>query len=128
MSKKQLVVALSSCESEYMAASTASQELLWIQQLIKELFLDNLNLTAQSKLYIDNNAAIQLTRHNSNHSRAKHIDIRYHFIKDCVQKKLFSVHYVNTTKQLADILTKPLDTNNFTRLRDIILNNEKKTK
>ena len=79
---KQSVVALSSCEAKYIAASAASCQGIWIIRFIEEL----LNIKVRPfKLFVDNVSAISLSKNPSQHERSKHIDTKFHFIRDCVE-------------------------------------------
>ena len=111
-SKKQQVVALSTCESEYVAACTAAQEMLWLKQLLQELNMAP-NL---SKLFVDNQGAISVAKNPKNHSKVKHIQIRYHFLREEVNSKNITLEYCKTTEMLADFLTKPLSAAKLTPL------------
>lgn len=115
--KKQKTVATSSCEAEYTAAFEASKEAVWLRTL-----LDEINLTQEepTRLLCDNNAAITLSEDPVLHSRAKHIDIHYHFLREKVTEKKIALSYVNTNNNLADIFTKGLDRVKFTRLRQLL--------
>jgi hypothetical protein len=104
-SRKQELVTLSTAESEYLAATHAAKELLWLRRL-------NGNLSAPSSsattLFCDNQAAVRLAEADNYHARTKHIDIRYHFIRDTVQCGEVSLVYCPTDDMTADILTKAL--------------------
>ncbi len=104
-SKQQAVVALSSCEAEYLACTHAACQILWMRQLFAELGFPQPESTV---LFCDNNGTIACTHDPHGHTRMKHIDIRYHFIRDCVNKRLIDVHRVSGKENLADIFTKPL--------------------
>ena len=67
-------------------------------------------------ILLDNTSAIAITENPVQHSRTKHIDIRYHFIREHVMNDTVELHFVLSEKQLADIFTKPLDESTFTRL------------
>ena len=114
--KKQNCIALSTVEAEYVSASLAAQELLWLNTLCKELKLDRMT----SVLHMDNQGAIAIAKNPTNHSKTKHIDIRYHFIRECLSRQRFQVTYCETKKMLADLLTKPLDKTPLTRLVELI--------
>jgi hypothetical protein len=104
-SLKQKVVATSSCEAEYIAAATAACQGIWLARLFGKL----LNQKATPFiLYIDNKSTISLCKNPVMHDRTKHIDLRYHFIRDRVEKGMVVVEFVGTTEQKADILTKSL--------------------
>ena len=103
-SKKQQTVALSTCEAEYMALSSAVQEALFLKQLYSDMTSSDL---LPVNIYVDNQGAILLAKNPVNHQRSKHIDIRYHFIRDVIlQEKVFLI-YVPTEENVADIFTKP---------------------
>lgn len=103
-SKKQPTVALSTTEAEYMALTAAAQEAIWLRNLNDELF-DN---PEEVQLYCDNKSALELAQNDMYHARTKHINIRFHFIRETIVNKIVRVSYVNTNEQIADILTKPL--------------------
>ena len=72
------------------------------------------------KLKVDNKSAIALMKNPVHHDRSKHIDVKFHFIRDCCDRKLIDVEFVGTEFQLGDILTKALGRNRFQELRDEI--------
>lgn len=109
-SERQKTVALSTTESEYIASAQAVKELTWLNELLKEL-LPHVNYIPN--FYVDNQSAIRLIKNPEFHKRTKHIDIRYHFIRQKYEEKLFNLHYVETEKQLADGLTKSLGGQKF---------------
>jgi hypothetical protein len=104
-SKQQGVVALSSCEAEYIACTHAAKTLLWCRSLAKELGFEQ---QIPTTLFCDNQGTIACTRDPQHHTRMKHIDIRFHFIRDCVQKETINVTHIPTAENAADFLTKPL--------------------
>jgi hypothetical protein len=107
-SKKQNSVALSTSEAEYIALSLAIQEGKWIQGLINELFAEIMEKKFDLVVFEDNQSCIKMTKNPVNHGRAKHIDIKYHFIRDEIKKNSVFVEYAETKVMLADILTKAL--------------------
>ncbi|GKA68454.1 retrovirus-related pol polyprotein from transposon TNT 1-94 [Tanacetum coccineum] len=108
-SKKQKSTAISSTEAEYIALSGCCSQILWMRsQLTDYGFQFN-----KIPLYCDNKSAIALCCNNVQHSRAKHIDIRYHFIKEQVENGIVELYFVRTEYQLADIFTKPLPRERF---------------
>lgn len=111
---KQKVVALSSCEAEYIAASTVACQGVWLGRLLSEL-----KGTEQSRveLMVDNKSAISLSKNPIYHDRSKHIDTRYHYIHECVEKGRIKVKYMTIGEQLTDLLTKPLGRVKFLELR-----------
>ncbi|GJW78417.1 hypothetical protein Tco_0140099 [Tanacetum coccineum] len=108
-SKKQNSTAISSTEAEYIALSGCCAEILWMRlQLTDYGFTFN-----KIPLYCDNKSAIALCCNNVQHSRAKHIDVRYHFIKEQVENGIGELYFVRTEYQLANIFTKPLPRERF---------------
>ena len=117
-SRLQTTVALSSTEAEYMALSTACQEAIWLRSLLSEL---GFHMPYSTTIWCDNKGAIQLCLNPVHHRRTKHIAIRYHFIREQVASHSIIVDYMPTNEMLADILTKPLTSNTFHRLRDSLM-------
>ena len=109
-SRKQRSVALSSAELEYMAASQAACEAIWMREILVGLFGSHLYPTV---IHFDNKSCIKLSINPLFHDRSKHIDIRYHHIRDCVQRKIMFVQYIPTENQDADILMKALTRRKF---------------
>ena len=108
------MVAISSCEAEYIAATTAACQGIWLARLLGEL----LNQDAEKpKLLVDNKSAISLSKNPVFHDRSKHIEIRYHFIRECVEEGKIDIEYVRTDDQLADVLTRALGRVAFQGLR-----------
>ena len=99
--RKQQTVALSSCEAEYMSITNAVQQ----GKFIKQLLLDLISIDFIVKLGVDNQGAINLAKNPINHQRSKHIDIKYHFIRDEIVKGTISLFYVHTSVNIADIFT-----------------------
>lgn len=101
---KQRTVALSTTEAEYMALSDATKEAIYLRNLLFELTgrLDCI------EIYNDNQSAQKLANNPVFHDRSKHIDIRYHFLRDAVLENKISLKYLSTEEMVADILTKPL--------------------
>ncbi|KAJ1254552.1 hypothetical protein BS78_K033800 [Paspalum vaginatum] len=113
-SQKQKVVALSTCEAEYIAGAAATCHGIWLRRLLEEITGQSV---AAPILRIDNKSAIELAKNPVLHSRSKHIDIKFHFIRDCVEKGQVILEQVGTGQQLADVLTKPFGKNNLERMR-----------
>jgi hypothetical protein len=113
-SQKQKVVALSTCEAEYMAASAAACQGIWLSRLLGDLR----NRAVEGvELRIDNQSAMALIKNHVFHDRSKHIRTRYHFIQQSVEEgDIYPVH-VCGEDQLADILTKALPKARFEELR-----------
>uniref|UniRef100_A0AAV1UQR4 Uncharacterized protein n=1 Tax=Peronospora matthiolae TaxID=2874970 RepID=A0AAV1UQR4_9STRA len=114
-SKKQRSVALSSTEAEYMALSEVTQEATWLKT-----FMSKLGEEAGDDaltIYEDNQGAIALAKNPEFHKRTKHIDIRYHFVREKVEKNQVVLQYYPTQDMLADIMTKAIAAPQFTILR-----------
>ena len=104
-SKQQAVVALSSCEAEYLATTHCTRDVLWFRNLFAELGFQQ---TQPTSLFCDNQGTIACTCDPHAHSKMKHIAIRKHFIRDCIIKWLIDVIHVLNKENIADLLTKPL--------------------
>ncbi|CAG7731317.1 unnamed protein product, partial [Allacma fusca] len=104
-SQKQSCIALSSTEAEYVAVASGAREVVWLRSCLSELGYPQVRPTL---VLVDNQSAIRLVKNPEMHARTKHIDVRYHYIRDQEAKGEVSVQYVPTTDQLADGLTKPL--------------------
>jgi hypothetical protein len=113
-SKKQNSIALSTAEAEYIAAGHCCAQLLWMRQTLRDYGYK----LSKVPLLCDNESAIRMANNPVEHSCAKHIDIRYNFLRDHQQKGDIKIAYVNTQNQLADIFTKPLDEKTFSKLRN----------
>jgi hypothetical protein len=108
--RKQRSVALSSAEAEYMAASQATCEAIWMRKILVGLFGQKMDPTV---IYCDNQSCIKLSENPLFHDRSKHIDIWYHHLRDCVQRRIMLLEYIPTEEQDADILTKALSRGKF---------------
>lgn len=114
-SERQSIVSHSTAESEYIAASQASRELVWLKRLLVELN-EQLGLN-QPVLFVDNESAVKLIKNPVQHKRTKHIEVKYHYIREMYAKKIFVVKGISTNDQLADIFTKALPKARFENLR-----------
>ena len=110
LSKLQKTVALSSCEAEYMALKEAVKENLYLNNLIKELpyYIRDLFDKEIKTIYTDSQSAIELAKNPLYHARTKHVDIRYHFVREKVLSDEIILKYHPTQSLLADGLTKPI--------------------
>ncbi|KAH7416035.1 hypothetical protein KP509_14G072300 [Ceratopteris richardii] len=109
-SKKQSSVALSSAEAEFVALALAAKEGLWLQTLIKEILP---NKTITLKLFCDNQPCIQLASNPKHSEKTKHVDLKYHFVRELVEQKKLHLSHVSTHIMWADMLTKPLGADKF---------------
>ncbi|GJX17058.1 hypothetical protein Tco_0217890 [Tanacetum coccineum] len=103
-SKRQKSAAISSTEAEYMALSGCCAQILWMRSQLTDYGLGFNKIP----MYCDNKSVIAICCNNVQHSRSKHIDIRYQFIKEQVENGVVELYFVNTKYQLADIFTKAL--------------------
>ncbi|GJW37512.1 retrovirus-related pol polyprotein from transposon TNT 1-94 [Tanacetum coccineum] len=108
-SKKQKSTAISSTKAEYIALSGCCAQILWMRSQLTDYGLKFNKIP----LYCDNKSAIALCYNNVQHSRSKHIDVRYHFIKEQVENEVVELYFVRTKYQLADIFTKALPRERF---------------
>ena len=110
--KKQNCVSLSTPEAEYVTAASCYSQVLWMKTQLGDYGYTMRRIP----IYCDSQSAIQITANPVHHSRTKHIDIRYHFIKDHVEKGNIELYFVESELQLADLFTKPFDEKRFTFL------------
>ena len=127
--KRQVTVALSICEAEYMSQIQTVKEVIWLSSLLNELQLlsvvkNNLVVYGASVyclvvtiIYCDNQEAQALARNLSQHVRSKHIDIQQHFVRDKMQNDTLNLQHVFSDQQIVDDLTKPLFKNRFLKFR-----------
>eukprot|EP00253_Pinus_taeda_P033674 PITA_33674 len=102
-------------EAKYMVASLASCEAIWLRKMLFGLFGQALR---PSIIYCDNQSCIKLTESPVFHDRSKHIEIKYHFIRDYVQKGVVKLEYISTNEQAVDIFTKALPRGKHVYFRD----------
>ena len=93
LSQKQATVALSTAEAEYIALGSVTQEVIWLRQLLSDL---KVNVQESPELLEDNQGSIAMAKNPVGHKRTKHIDIRHHFIRECVQAGTVSLSYCPT--------------------------------
>jgi hypothetical protein len=113
-SKKQATVALSSTEAEYIAATQAAKEAIWLRTFLKELHIVQKSATL---IFSDSQGSNALIKNPVYHARTKHIDIQYHFVREHVLAGSLSFYYCATNDQVADILTKALPKGKFESFR-----------
>lgn len=113
-SHKQKIVTLSSCEAEYVAATAATCQGIWLARLLADLLGGE---PEKVLLKVDNQSAISLSKDPVFHERSKHIDLPYHFVREKVEAGSIDIEHVGTDEQLADILTKSLGKVKFQEMR-----------
>ena len=116
-SKKQPIVTLSSVEAEYVAARSAAYQAVWVREVLKDLSQNDQEPTT---IFCDNNSAIALSKNHVFHNRTKHIDTRFHFIRELVNNKEICLEFCRFEDQLAYIFTKPLERDTFQYLRSYL--------
>ena len=114
--RKQPTVALSTCEAEYISLVSAIQEGKYLKSLISEI--TGLNLNCQ--MNCDNQGTIALAKNPIKQQRTKHVDIKYHFIRDEIYKGSVNISYIPSEENLADIFTKPISSNKLRRFKNDI--------
>ena len=115
--KKQSIVTLSTAEAEYVALSTVTQEATWIRRLLLDF---QVPLEQVTLIMEDNQAAICIARNPVTHTRTKHIDIRYHYVREALAEGTIDLQYCPTEIMVADILTKPPPKARFDLLHGIM--------
>ncbi|KAK4402464.1 Retrovirus-related Pol polyprotein from transposon TNT 1-94 [Sesamum angolense] len=108
-SKKQATVAQSSAEAEYIAAAATSSIAIWLRRILEDMGEKQEEPTT---IYCDNKSAIAITKNPVQHSRTKHIDIKYHSLREATTRGEIELKYCSTEEQLADIFTKALPQTN----------------
>ncbi|CAN1339431.1 Retrovirus-related Pol polyprotein from transposon TNT 1-94 [Linum perenne] len=112
-SKKQGSVALSTAEAEYVAAGSCSTQILWIRSQLTDYGLS----LQTTPLLCDNASAVNIAKNPVHHSRTKHIDIKFHFLRELVSQGAIDIQFIPTHFQLADIFTKPIKEDQFIQIR-----------
>ncbi|CAL2257280.1 unnamed protein product [Prunus armeniaca] len=108
-SKLQKCVALSTTEAEFIAATEACKEMLWMKRFLQELGQEQHKYI----LHCDSQSAIHLSNNLSFHSRSKHIDVRYHWIRDVLESKQLQLEKIHTDGNSSDMMTKSLPKDNY---------------
>ncbi|KAF5782671.1 putative RNA-directed DNA polymerase [Helianthus annuus] len=116
-SQKQKTVAISSCEAEFMAATSATCQALWLRSLLSELTGKE---AQKALLLVNNESAIALIKNPVFHGRSKHIYTKFHFIRECVEREQIEVKQVSGELQKADTLTKALPLIKFGEMRSVV--------
>lgn len=116
-SKKQQIVTLSTTEAEFVAAASCSCQAIWLRRMLEVLGNQQQDSTT---IYCDNVSAIRLSRNPVMHGRSKHIDVRYHFLRDLCKDGVIELQFCKSEDQVADLMTKPLKQPVFEKLRSVL--------
>ena len=115
--KRQDIVALSSCESKYYVFFEIDKKAIWLRRLLIELR----QISAESNLiWVDNQKVIVVVENSEFHRRMKHVDIKYHWVRQAIQNELITVEYIFTFLMIADDLIKSHDLKKFNRFLNLI--------
>ncbi|PNY03433.1 class I chitinase, partial [Trifolium pratense] len=112
--RKQPIVTLSTTEAEFVAAASCSCQCVWLGNVLKHLRISQKNAII---INCDNSSSIKLSKNPILHGRCKHIDVRFHFLRDLAKDGVIELVHCKTQEQLADIMTKPLKLDTFCELR-----------
>jgi hypothetical protein len=104
-SKKQPIISISSAEAEYVATTSTSCQVVWLRRILKDMSHTEKDPTP---IFYDNTSAISLSKNHGFHKKSKHIDTRFHFIRELVNNGDIALQFHGTRDQLVDIFTKPL--------------------
>ncbi|PNX57516.1 hypothetical protein L195_g058734, partial [Trifolium pratense] len=114
-SKKQPIVTLSTTEAEFVSAASCACQGIWLRNVLSYLKVKQPECTV---IYCDNSSSIKFSKNPIMHGRSKHIDVRYHFLRDLTKDNVIELVHCRSEEQLADILTKPLKFDSFSKLRE----------
>ncbi|XP_056165613.1 secreted RxLR effector protein 161-like [Syzygium oleosum] len=116
-SKKQPIVTLSTTEAEFVAATSSACQAIWLRKILGELQFKQEDATT---IYCDNSSAIKLSKDPVLHGMSKHIDVKYHFLRDLMKDKVIELVFCRSEDQLADLFTKPLKLSAYQKLRKLL--------
>jgi hypothetical protein len=117
-SRKQNTVATSTTEAEYMSASQAAKEAMWLRYLLKELGYPQEGPTV---IWEDNKGCIDLSRNPVFHKRSKHIDVQHHYVRERVECQEIKLAKITGEENIADLFTKALPRDRFHQLRGSLM-------
>ncbi|CAI0547259.1 unnamed protein product [Linum tenue] len=115
-SKKQPIVTLSTTEAEFIAAAYCVAHCVWLRRILESVGWSS-SVAEKTTILCDNSSAIKLSRNPVLHGRSKHIDVRFHFIRELVKEGVVELEYCRSEEQVADIMTKALKLESFQILR-----------
>ena len=110
-------MALSSTEAEYIATCIVAREAVWLRKFLAGLFGHMLEPIV---IRCDNQSCVQMSVNPIHHDQMKHVEMRYHYVQDIVQRRVVELQFVPTDEQVADVLTKPLVRGKFEGFRKML--------
>ncbi|PNX69478.1 hypothetical protein L195_g056737 [Trifolium pratense] len=113
-SKKQAIVTLSTTEAEYVTTASCACQCIWLRNILEHLTHNQIGCT---RIYCDNSSTIKLSKSPIMHGRCKHINIRFHFLRNLVKEETMELIHCKSEDQLVDLLTKPLKLESFLKLK-----------
>ena len=113
-SKKQPIVTLSTTEAEFVAVAACSCQAIWLRKMLEIL---NQKQPGTTVIYCDNMSTIKLSKNPMLHGRSKHIDVRFHFLRDLCKEGIIELNFCRSDEQIADLFTEPLKQPLFEKLR-----------
>ncbi|KAJ7971778.1 Retrovirus-related Pol polyprotein from transposon TNT 1-94 [Quillaja saponaria] len=116
-SKKQPIVTLSTTEAEFVAATACGCQAIWLRRILEDQHFKQEEATT---IYCDNSSAIKLSKNPVLHGQSKHIDVKFHFLRDLTKERVIDLIYCRSEDQVADIFTKPLKVAAFQKLRKLL--------
>lgn len=116
-SKKKPIVTLSTTEAKFVGATTCASQAIWMRRVLEKLSYTHEDCTT---IMCDNSSAIKLSRNPIMHGRSKHIDVRFHFLRDLTKDGKVALVHCSTGEQVADLMTKPLKLEAFKKLRKMM--------
>jgi hypothetical protein len=114
ISKKHTSISLSTIEAEYIATKKCCTQVEWMKQALQDI---KVICEEPTIIHCDNTSTISLSKNPVQHSKAKHIPIKYHYLRELVANKKIRLEYIPTQEQVTDIFTKPLNIDVFEHLR-----------
>jgi hypothetical protein len=119
-SKQQLIIVLSSCEIEYMTLSKTTKKAIWIREFLRELEFRSRNDDQFVLIFTDNKNAIDLIINSLYHKKTKHIEVRWHWIREMMNRKKITLKYLSISEMIADELIKSLSAFTFSKFRTML--------
>lgn len=116
-SKKQPIVTLSTTEAKFVAAASCASQGNWMRRILEKL---GHSQSGSTTMFCDNSSTIKLSKNPVLHGRCKHIDVRFHFLRDLTKEGAVELVYCGTHEQVADVMTKPLKLDVFQKLQCLL--------